>query len=614
MEAELETLMANLDAEGSPEAKELAQLMHCRLSLHRMYMSLDECIVGLQHATNRARRDEGLPDQDAMKNFKAKVTASAQAAQPVLQSFAASVSSGEAAAVKTHMDASSAAQEVQFAFSTTLVKMMQNSPIRHVEFKPLPDAAKYLSALCSEITSTCSMVAQWTSAAAAGSLTLDSLLQALIAFSARRPHVISRSLLVSALGLLCLDMDAFVKRSMRSHGLPSSLVDWELLTSFIEEVLSKVCWDTARALTVNRNKVLIKLDSLLSSWGTVMTEMGDVGSQFLVYFGIADDRQMWCQFWTLLHTTLLMDLFMGVSAESNLLSNNELDYFYWYWDFICNTRCWAFERLRGLAHDLRLQLYEQELEGLNKAGAGSSSNSSSSGGSSSSSGGGKKGGAAKAKDIAPSSSSSKAPPRPTPAPPPAEPAMSLDETLQRSKGHLCKGIFRMLVVAHQWGLLSRRENKYTSWHWRFMQRFRSFNTILNPPMLSYDEFLRVLSMGRDKVGGAADGGGDDGEGRPESSEGGGRGIEDAEDHQLAVDPAISRRVLQDAGVCFNSARLLLAEAKKAVPLGLGEIMALEISAPLLKVGFVVYVIVTELTELVAACLLCSHSSCIALTH
>ena len=584
VEAEMEAVLKALAAiDGDPAAAELAKLLESRAALHHLYMRFESCVDALLEASRLAKREGVAPNAAVMADAKSQVAQSAQAAMRLLQELGSACpppDEQQPPAVKTHAEEG---DDVQFAFSAALVKMMQNSPIRHVEFKPFPSAVKYLAALCEELVSTSTLVEGWTASAAASTLTLDSLLQTMVACSARRLHVVTRSLLVTSLGLLSLGMDSFVGQSMRAHGLPKALVDWELLVVFVKEVLGPVCTDTLRGLTVNRNKVLIKLDSLLSRWGAVMSDMTEVGSQFLKVTGVNDDRQLWCQYWTLLHTTLLMDLFMGVSVESSLLGNNELDYFYWYWDFICNTRCWAYERLRLLSHDLKISLYELELAQAKAASDGG-------GGSGGGGGGGKKkgGGKATSSSSAPSSSSAKSLPRPDP---PSPPLPSVDETVQRAKGHLCKGVFRLLVVAHQWRLLERKENKYTTWHWRFMQRFRSFQNIHNPPMLSYEEVLRVVGMGQDRGGGGGEGeaGGGGGGGGGDGG-GGGRGDGEGGDESLSADGHlwadldVSRRVLKDASVCFNSARLLLAEVKKAAPSGAGEKMVLDLSAPLFKVS------------------------------
>lgn len=560
---ELRDIIAEVSAltSGDAEARELGGLLTCRLEFHGLCTHLDACMSTLIISARNARKQHVPPDYAVATRLRSEVASSADTSHTALQqqllfSTPSSPSTPEPE-IKQHTGPGN--EDVQFAFSVSLVKMMQNSPIRHVEFKSFPSALQYMADLCAELKSMGELIIELVASADADALTFDRLMQTVIASSQRRLHVITRSFFVSALRLLCLNMRNFILLSMRYHGLPSSLIDWELLSEFINDVLCKVCCDTVCGLTVNRNKVLIRLDSLLSSWGTVVTEMTEISQQFLLMFQIGDERKIWCQFWTMLHTTLLMDLFMSVSAESNLLSKNELDYFFWYWDFICNTRIWAFDRLRTLAHDLRVGMYEEELGAYTRSLSDA----------------GKKSGKSKGKNKAVSISETLEMPVK-----PVDPAISIDETLQRAKGHLCKGAFRLLVVANQWRLIVRKENKYTSWQWRFMQRFRSFQNIQNPPMLCYDEFIRVLNVGRDKPTGGSAGAGRAGA----DSETAAGGEEDEEnDANPRVDLPVSRRILQDAALCFNNAKKLLADVKKVPASSMGESMSVDLTAPLLKV-------------------------------
>lgn len=139
----------------------------------------------------------------------------------------------------------------------------------------------------------------------------------------------------------------------------------------------------------------------------------------------------------------------------------------------------------------------------------------------------------------------------------------------------------MLVVAHQWRLLERKESKYTSWQWRFMQRFRSFQNIANPPLLQYDEFLRVLSMGMSAGGGAGGGAGAAAAEAEAQAQGAHKAL--CDNGQVGADVSLSRRVLRDAETCFSSARTMLADAKKSNPAAPSDVMSLELVAPLFKV-------------------------------
>lgn len=498
------------------ERGDVAALLQGRLGMHKLYSALNSCIsTNIQSARLARKKSTSVAPEllEQMVLLQTHLSSCALTTAKLLGENAISPNL-ETCNLSTHTD--KAAEDVAFAFSSQLVKMMQNSPIRHVDFKPFSPSLKAMSVLCQELGEVCSMVEELQSIAKLNNLTFDLILRTVVAVSQRRFHVVSRSLLVSLLSLLCVDVDAFVLQSLRSHGLPMALVNWELLREYVNQVLGKLCWTTLRSLTVNRNKILIKLDHLLTSWGNTVTEMEEISASFLHVFQIDDEQQQWCQYWAVAQTTLLMDLFMAATIESSLPSRNELVYFFWYWDFICNTRMSALDQLRRLSYALQLRLYEQDLEAFLRLRSSSSSASS----------------------------------KPTP---PVEPEQSVDELLQRVRGHLCKGLFRLFVVARKWQLADSSESKYTSWNWRFAQRFRAFQSISNPPMLSHDEFLNVVSLGE-------------------------RGEDDGGKETL-------RKIIQDAALCFSGAKNLMAEIKRCPAPTVGDRMYADLASPLLKVSF-----------------------------
>ena len=551
-------------SDNMSECAELARMLKCRMDLRGLCASMDAYVCHLLASTRRAKQQDMPVDEDEVRNLKSTLDASAASAAASLEHLL-SIPSTIPNMLSQH--SLPGAENVQFAFSTSLVKMMQNSPIRHIKFNVFPAAVGYIRGVCSELLEIGELIKEFDMLDDAGKLSLDHLLQSIAACSQLRLHIVTRSVLVSALHKISINMEECIFQSMRCHGVPMALLQWEPLALFVREVMVQVCWSTVKGLTVNRSKLLIKLDGLLASWGTVMTDVHEISLQFLVVNKINDEKQIWCQYWTMLHTTLLMDMFMAVSAESNLLSANELDYFFWYWDFVCNTRVYAFEKLRTLKHAMDTHLYNISMEEyaanmMNLEVLAVANKEKKHGG-----------------HVL---SSSVSPPHQPPKKP-DDPFSSIDEILQRARGHLCKGIFRLLVVANQWGLVVRKDNKYTSWQWRFMQRFRAFQNILNPPMLTFDEFIRVLFIGKEKHSSAHAYSGGNYVTRAETAAGG----EDiASEGCLHIDLPVSQRILQDAIMCFSNAKKLLADVKK-INLGfLGEKYLLDLAGPLLKVASV----------------------------
>ncbi len=78
---------------------------------------------------------------------------------------------------------------------------------------------------------------------------------------------------------------------------------------------------------------------------------------------------------------------------------------------------------------------------------------------------------------------------PTPLLPTAE------ELSINAKGQICRGQLRMMFLIQALELIDRVEVPHTSWTKKFEQRFRAFQNIPNPPMLSFSTFQNVLNSG-----------------------------------------------------------------------------------------------------------------------
>ncbi|KAJ1442253.1 hypothetical protein B484DRAFT_390221 [Ochromonadaceae sp. CCMP2298] len=57
--------------------------------------------------------------------------------------------------------------------------------------------------------------------------------------------------------------------------------------------------------------------------------------------------QQWCSLWALLMTVQVMDLYLSLTVENDLLQVEEWDFFYWYWDYVCSTGVFTAEKLRN---------------------------------------------------------------------------------------------------------------------------------------------------------------------------------------------------------------------------------------------------------------------------
>jgi hypothetical protein len=217
--------------------------------------------------------------------------------------------------------------------------------------------------------------------------------------------------------------------------------------------MSTVMWETIKTLTVNRSKLMVRFDNVLASWGNMITEAVYADRKFRFDNALEDERIQWLTYWTMLFTTQCMDLHMGLLVEMNLLSIDELDYFYWYWDYINASRNWALDRMNTLRFELKMIYYIDEMK----------SNTD------------------KKKKIE--------------KPLPAEP--DIEQLMIQAKGHICKGLFRLFIAFNELGLIRKKDSRYTTTAFRFVQRFRAFQNICNPPMLSYNEYQNTLENGKD---------------------------------------------------------------------------------------------------------------------
>lgn len=438
-------------------------------------------------------------------------------------------------------------EEISFAYSTTLVKLMQNSAIRTILLKPYTISLEYLKNICKEIKtvgittitkllkpicsttiSTASTVENNNSATDNSNSATDSksspknplisyeeLLFTCIELSEMKLHLLSRSLLTSILYIFQNNIQELLVISMKYLGLPTIIVNTELvLVTWLPTNPINAAWETIKALCTNRNKLLSKLEQVLKVWATVTTESVYVDDQLRLSLEENDysnscgknsssSRQQWFSSWSCFLCSVIMDQYMLLLVEMKLLENYELDYFYWYWDYITSVAIRSIEILKDLQFSYLISAYEIDMNEYalqqQKYLEYISTNTIS--------GGNKKKknkNKVKTTNINTGNSSSTAieaavdggksdvvvepvkPILPSKTPP------SKYELFVRGKGQLVRGIFRTLKGAQQLGLISKAENRFTSWDYKFSQRFQAFHDIKNPPQLSHDDFLKSI--------------------------------------------------------------------------------------------------------------------------
>ena len=351
-----------------------------------------------------------------------------------------------------------------------MAQSLQITPVRQLTTFSFHSGLSYLSRICTEIQSECSFIQRYI--VTPDSVAYHELLQYARTISSARNHIITRSMVWAALHCIKQDFAAVITRSMYAFNIPKSVVGFPLNQRWISSIL-KVLWDTLRAYMTHRYKLLAKLDIVFQHWGKLTQDSLGLDLHFQHENKIEGSKQHWFSAWALILLTSIMDTQMGLFIELDLLRTSELDYFYWYWDYILSTRILAMKSLRELASTLVVELAtsrrleaEQGLHLLKMRATMSQKEK-----------------ASKRLEY------QKMMEEPIPGTIPA----SSDELMTQARVATFKGLFRVYIVLTKLKFIDKEENEYTSPEQLFGQRFRSFVHIENPHPLSLDMFTSMTT-------------------------------------------------------------------------------------------------------------------------
>lgn len=174
--------------------------------------------------------------------------------------------------------------------------------------------------------------------------------------------------------------------------------------------------------------------------------------------------------------TSVMDVFMELFIELDLLQPSELSSFYWYWDYVISTKGHALKNLRELHSRLAIQLHEVDIleakEAVTKAKSVMNNSKKNK----------------KTKDSFNNAKAKYAALITAPPPPPA--AYSTEEIFLILKGQLLKAQYRMFLALDEEGAaIKPTSSPVSSPALIFESRFRSFQAIGNPAPIGYADFL-----------------------------------------------------------------------------------------------------------------------------
>jgi len=114
-----------------------------------------------------------------------------------------------------------------------------------------------------------------------------------------------------------------------------------------------------------------RLQNIMDLWNNVANESIFIDGNFHrdlhgTEAAVETPQYQWSSLWALQQLVYMMDLYMSLVVEMDLVGVEEWDYFYWYWDYICNSGTYAAEKLRTQCHQLAVQMHNSACADLAK--------------------------------------------------------------------------------------------------------------------------------------------------------------------------------------------------------------------------------------------------------
>lgn len=224
----------------------IVHLLNVRIHLQQLYRGIAEWIkAGASSARSTADDNAEISDRQL------HITQTLALSQAVVAALE------EISAWSADIDVEDPSQELDFAFSSVLVKLMQNSPVRAVELKTFPICINHLKNICAEVQKVCA-IAQEHCLHVNSSLLFETTLHQTVDLSAQKMHLVARSLYKGVLQHDFNKIPTLLARSMLARGIPPSLVHSELVTERWLPSISRTCRETLRTLTAHRNRLLAR--------------------------------------------------------------------------------------------------------------------------------------------------------------------------------------------------------------------------------------------------------------------------------------------------------------------------------------------------------------------
>lgn len=241
--------------------------------------------------------------------------------------------------------------------------------------------------------------------------------------------------------------------------------------------LCKPIYDTLKVLALSKNRQRSYIDVMLGDWSALREEAYMVDMTYHQESQTAQDLQPHFSLYVLSATIELMDLYVELGVELQLLCNEEeLWVAFWYRDFLTSSLLSQMSTMRQGKKIAKQMAMAEQMKKQQQKTQNQSTNRS------------HKGGKKKGKNKKTSNNSNNADTVPTPMPTAEDIEDDLDFLLLNVKRSMCRGLVRFFAAVRQAGIVPGKEYEFTSNQRIFEKRFEIFSTVQQPPPLTYDDF------------------------------------------------------------------------------------------------------------------------------
>lgn len=338
-----------------------------------------------------------------------------------------------------------------FLFDDRLSRLHQLGPVRKINRLDFPQALCCLEKVSSQWEEII-RIAEWLNS---GTRSLDDVLSYCIHVSSSSSHhLLARSLLLIVLLHAVNNLPTMILQSMEFHAVPEKISTADpTCCEWVSTGSPRVAvWELLKALMVCRRRLFHRLENILILWGQVMSEALYLDEQLRSKVAVSpidkETVQPWYSSWAVLFVCKAMDLYMSVMLEADILHPAELDYFFWYWDYIHSVHSHASDRLGSMRYqyDTNSKKIEPRREKKEK----------------------------NVKEVQRIED------------------RCAEEFMLKGRGLLCKGIFRTIVLLKRLRAVDSNCSDYTLRSNVFLRRFKPFQEVLNPGPLNFEDFLKTV--------------------------------------------------------------------------------------------------------------------------